>query len=147
MRKNFPYIWEVYLIVLKNNKILLLRRANTWYYDGQYSLPAGHMEGHETPTEAIIRETGEEIGINTLPSQLWSPLTVFRMCADGIDNERFEIFFPLIQRDGEIKNNEPHKCDDLARYDINNLPENTIPYIRESIKAYISGKSFIEIIE
>ena len=52
-----------YLIIEREGKILLVRRINTGYQDGNYSLPSGHIERSETPTECIIRETCEEIGI------------------------------------------------------------------------------------
>ena len=62
-------------------------------------------------------------------------------------NERFELFFPVTQRDGEIINNEPHKCDALEWFDIDQLPENTIAYIKTMIQAYKTWNTFIEINE
>lgn len=108
--------------------------------------PAGHMDGHELATEAMIREGYEELGITIRPEQLWEPLTLFRI-VHGVDNERFELFFPLTDRDGEIVNNEPDKCDELAWFPIDALPDMTIPYIREVIQAWQSGKKFLEIRE
>ena len=70
MRQNFPYVGAVYLLLVQDAKILLLKRANTSYYDGWYMTPAGHMDGHELATEAMIREGYEELGITIRPEQL-----------------------------------------------------------------------------
>ena len=53
-----------YLVPIKDGKILLLRRLNTGYEDGKYSLPAGHVETGENFTQCVVREMKEEIGIS-----------------------------------------------------------------------------------
>jgi len=39
---------------------------------------------------------------------------------------------------------EPDKCDDLNWFEINNLPKNTIPYIREVIDSFLHGIVYSE---
>ncbi len=63
MKERYKFICAVYLILIKENKVLLLKRANTGYEDGNYSLVAGHMDGNETIKQAMIREATEEAGI------------------------------------------------------------------------------------
>lgn len=61
--ERFKITPAVHLLLIKNGKILLLRRKNTGFYDGSYSVVAGHLDGGETATSAMIRETKEECGI------------------------------------------------------------------------------------
>ena len=42
MRSRFPV--AVHLFFLRDDQILLLRRFNTGYEDGKYSVVAGHLE-------------------------------------------------------------------------------------------------------
>lgn len=64
MVDRFKLITDVH-VFLKNDKdkILMLRRENTGYEDGNYSVIAGHLDGHEEVIEAAIREAKEEAGI------------------------------------------------------------------------------------
>jgi 8-oxo-dGTP pyrophosphatase MutT (NUDIX family) len=45
MRIRFPV--TVHLLFIRDNQVLLLRRFNTGYEDGNYSIPAGHLDGDE----------------------------------------------------------------------------------------------------
>jgi 8-oxo-dGTP diphosphatase len=64
MQHRFKRIPAVYLILRRDSQVLLLKRANTGYQDGKYSLIAGHLEGDELATEATAREAKEEAGIS-----------------------------------------------------------------------------------
>jgi 8-oxo-dGTP diphosphatase len=130
-----------YLVLLRDNKILLLRRLNTGYEDGNYSMIAGHVESQETFTQCIIRETREEAGILLKAEDLSVVHVMHRDSGDSEYNERIDVFFVTTKWEGEIINNEPHKCDDLAWFDLNNIPDNTIPYIKQAIEA-INNKVF-----
>lgn len=124
---------SVHLMLINDNKILLMRRKDTGFADGFYSMPAGKLEPKESVENAIIREVEEEININIKNETL---KTIQVMNRNGSDRERIDYFFTVDRWSGEIKNNEPNKCDDLKWFDINNLPENTIPYIKEAINNY-----------
>ena len=54
---------SVHLLLVRTGRILLLRRYNTGYEDGNYSLVAGHIEGGEELKAAMIREAREESGV------------------------------------------------------------------------------------
>lgn len=124
---------SVHLLLIKENKILLMRRKDTGFADGFYSMPAGKLEPKESVENAIIREVKEEINID-IKNETLKAIQV--MNRNGIDRERIDYFFTVDRWNGEIKNNEPNKCDDLKWFDINNLPENTIPYIKEAVINY-----------
>ena len=55
------------------------------------------------------------------------------------DDERIDFFLRASVWTGEIKNMEPHKCDDLAWHPIDDLPDNLIPYVRRAIDNYRKG--------
>ena len=55
-KEKFMLRCAVYLVLIKDGKILLLRRSNTGYWDGNYSMIAGHLDGDETIAHAMMRE-------------------------------------------------------------------------------------------
>lgn len=121
-----------YLVLFKGSEVLLLRRANTGFCDGDYSLPAGHVEAGETFTQALTREIKEEVGIVLDPKNVKVEHVMHRKShTDG--SERVDVFFKADKWQGEIENKEPHKCDDLSWFSLEGLPENIIPYIKQAL--------------
>ncbi len=140
MKEKFKLIASVYLFFRKEEKTLLLRRTNTGYEDGNYSLVAGHVDGNEAMTFAAAREAKEESGVDIDPNDLDLKVVMHRIGND----ERIDFFFESKKWKGEITNTEPNKCSDLSWFDISNLPDNTIPYIREAIECYRKGIFYSE---
>jgi len=134
-KEKFKLRLAVYLVLVKNRKILLLRRFNTGYEDGNYSFIAGHVDGGETIRQAIKREAEEEAGIKLnlrdieiihfMHRRVNFPEIGYR--------ERISVFTSVKKWRGQIKNLEPHKCDELSWFPLDNLPKNTIPYIKFAI--------------
>jgi len=130
-----------YLVLQKENKILLLRRFNTGYEDGNYSFIAGHVNKGETFTQAMVREAKEEAGIDIKPEVLE---VVHVMHRRSFEQERVDLFFATDEWNGSIKNKEPDKCDDLSWYSIENLPSNLIPCVRQAIECIKKGILYSE---
>ncbi|MFH0889731.1 MAG: NUDIX domain-containing protein [Candidatus Aenigmatarchaeota archaeon] len=130
VKERFTLIPTSHLILTRGDKILLLRRFNTGWMDGNYSVVAGHLDGNETFLEAMAREAKEEAGIEINTEDMNVVHVMHRKVPDA---ERIDVFIRADKWGGEIKNMEPGKCDDLSWFEINKLPENTIPYIRQAI--------------
>lgn len=129
-----------HLVLMRDNQILLLKRANTGHKDGQYSMVSGHVEQWENFTDAISREAKEEAWITVKRNQL-EMIHVQNTRTEWYNHERINIYFLATEREWEIQNMEPHKCDELSRFDINNLPENMIDWLRSAIEN-IKNKTF-----
>lgn len=143
MGKHLPTnVLASYLVLLRDGRVLLARRANTGYCDGQYSLPAGHVESGESFTQALVREVGEEIGIRVTTDDVKAAHVLHRKAEDG--SERAEVFYTAAHWVGGIQNLEPEKCDDLSWFPLDSLPENTIPYIRTVLEHIEKGVSYSE---
>ena len=128
----------VHLFLLKNEQILLLRRFNTGYEDGNYSLVAVHVDVGESVVQAMVREALEEAGIIISPADLEVSLVMQRQSND----ERIDYFFTCRRWQGKIKNMEAHKCDELCFVPIKQLPENTIGYVKRAIDKFLLGEKF-----
>ena len=134
--ERFKITPAVYLILVKDNRILLSRRLNTGFCDGAYSLVAGHFDGGETMIQAAIREAREEAGIELMADKLRLVHVQHRYVVfnDVGARERIDFFLQAEEWEGEPVNTEPHKCDDLSWFDLDKLPENIIPYVRKAVE-------------
>ncbi|HBQ97985.1 MULTISPECIES: NUDIX hydrolase [unclassified Roseofilum] len=141
-KDKFKLLPASHLFLFKQNKILLLRRFNTGYEDGNYSVVAGHLDGNESFTQAIIREAQEEAGIKVISKDLRVVHVMNRRKPDG--EERIDFFIMAKSWKGEPKVMEPDKCDDLSWFSLDNLPNNIIPHIKYAIECTQQGVFYSE---
>ncbi len=138
MRNRYPV--AVHLFFMQEKKVLLLRRYNTGYEDGHYSVVAGHVEAGETVTQAAAREAQEEVGVVIDPQNMAVNQVMHRKSND----ERVDFFILIHRWSGEIVNHEPEKCDHLAWFLLDRLPENIIPYVKRALENYQNGIFYSE---
>ncbi len=131
--ERFSMLVAVHLFLIRDGKVLLLRRFNTGYCDGFYSVPAGHVDGGETVFSAMKREALEEINVD-IDNETFEVAQVMHRKCDG--HERIDYFFKATNWNGELKNMETNKCDELAWYPLDDLPENMVGYVRAAIENY-----------
>ena len=110
MKERYKSPIAVYIILRDYNKrILLMRRKNTGFHDGLWSLPSGHVEKNESIQTAIIREAKEEINIRIIKKNLKLKYIIHRKST--IDTY-IDCFFECNIWKNNVKNNEPQKCSD-----------------------------------
>jgi 8-oxo-dGTP diphosphatase len=136
MHRN-TVIPAVFLLLQRGNDVLLQRRFNTGFQDGNYTLISGHVDAGESPTQALSREAKEEAGITVNEKDLHFIQVLYRRGFDNIkaefnkdQTERVDFFFSTTRWSGEPHITEPDKCDDLQWFSLDNLPENIFPIVK-----------------
>jgi 8-oxo-dGTP diphosphatase len=130
----------VHLILEKDNQILLARRYNTGYEDGNYSMVAGHVDEYERAKQAMVREAHEEAGIIIDEESLEVVHTMHRKS----DQWRIDFFLQAKEWERAPRIMEPDKCDDLRWFGATEIPANTIPYIKFALENIAQGKKYSE---
>ncbi len=134
-----------YLVLMnEREQVLLLRRFNTGFKDGMYSLVAGHVDAGETFTQGLMREALEEAGVIVSPEDAEIAHMMHRK-SDTDGSERVDVFFVVRKWSGEITNCEPGKCDELAWFNLDDLPENMVEYIRVALGHIRVGVKYSEV--
>jgi 8-oxo-dGTP pyrophosphatase MutT (NUDIX family) len=136
----------VFLFLIQNGQILLLRRYQTGIDDGLYVVPMGAHDGKEPLTSSLIREAKEEANVILKPEDITVCHTMHRLhtMPDGFSFEQIDLFFKAEVYEGIIENMEPHKCDDLRFFPIDNLPNNIVPFIHQAIRCLESNVCYSE---
>jgi 8-oxo-dGTP pyrophosphatase MutT (NUDIX family) len=134
--KRFTMPVAVHLFLLRGEQVLLLRRYQTGYEDGRYSVIAGHLDGGETAIAAAVREAREEAGITLAPDAVRVVGVMHRRSND----ERIDFFVAAEHWTGALTNAEPHKCDELRWAPLDALPDTIIPYVRRALANFRAGR-------
>lgn len=139
-RARHAQIAEAHVLFLREGQVLLLRRFNTGWRDGYFSVPAGHVEAGETIRQAAAREAFEEVGVTIDPDDLDLVHLVHRKS----DSERLSFFFRARAWTPEPVNAEPDKCDALEWHDLDHLPPNMVDYVAQALDEIEAAQPYSE---
>lgn len=142
LTQRFRLIPAAYIIFRDNDKVLLLRRIQTTYYDGYFSLPAGHIDGGESALAAAIREAKEEVNATINAQELKLVHTMHRVSDIPSSHERIDLYFQTRQKHAEIRNAEPEKCDEIRWCPLAELPANMVPEVRQALENVASQVAY-----
>lgn len=130
----------VFVLLEQEDKIYLQLRKNC-SFAGMYGAIGGHADGGETIANAAIREAKEEVGIEIKAEDLHLGTICHSFAGE---KEYLQFFYICSKWKGKIENMELDKCERIDLYNINNLPENIVPYLKTAIEKIKSGEVFFE---
>lgn len=142
MKVHHKIIPAVFLVLMKGDQVLLQRRENTGHGDGFFSLVGGHVDKNESAIKALCREAKEEINICISPTHPQLIYTLYRNCEN---EERIDLFFRVIEWEGQIAICEQEKCSELKFFQLKDLPKDVLLYISATLKAIRRGENYGEI--
>ncbi|MEI8344189.1 MAG: NUDIX domain-containing protein [Candidatus Moraniibacteriota bacterium] len=126
------------LVFNHKKEVLLMKRSkNSKNEAGWWSQPGGAVDFNEKVIVTVKREIKEELGIEV---DIWAE----NLHVDHIikkENQHWVVlsFLAKIKKGiPEIK--EPHKCDELKWFALDNLPKKITQTTRETIKCYLEKK-------
>lgn len=135
----------IFLIIVKDNKVLLQKRENTGYEDGKYDVAvSGHVEEKESLKEAVIRESFEEIGIK-MDKQNIEFVTLIHKKDTDYHNVYMNVYFTVHSFEGDPFIKEPNKCSELKWVDLNELPSNLIKERKIALNKFLTGEVYDEV--
>lgn len=136
----FSLVPASYVVLRRDDEVLLELRQNTGYRDGHWALVAGHVEPEESAVEAAAREAYEEVGVRVATGDLVPLTTVHRtLRGGGPIEQRCDFFFTAARWIGEPEIQEPHKCADLRWCRLDDLPDPAPPHERNVLTALAAG--------
>ncbi len=137
---------SVDVLLLRGNSVFMLCRKNTGFEDGKYCLPSGHVELHESPIEAAVREAREETGVDIDPVDLKLVHVIHRrnLKTEPRFQEYVDFVFLADRWSGEPVNQEPNKCEHEKWVDLGTIPANVVYYLPQVFDSWKNGQIYSE---
>ena len=126
-----PFVIIVQTLVFDDaERLLLLRRNNTGFLDGWFSLPGGHRDAGEGVLAAAVRECAEEACVTVEHSV---PVVAMPY-AGGVD-----FIFEAKRWSGTPAIGEPDKCNALTFAALHTLPDPTTRFVKTALECRRNG--------
>lgn len=120
-----------YVVLRRDDHVLLQLRRGTGYMDGRWALLAGHVDHDEPVEHAAVREAREEGGVVIEAEDLVALTTLHRLEIGGPQVEqRADFFYACDRWSGEPAVQEPDKCAAMQWFPLAALPDEVVPHER-----------------
>ncbi len=118
-----------YVLLRRDDQVLLQLRRGTGYMDEHWATMAGHVEPGESVHEAAARELSEEAGVRVRVEDLVPVTMLHRYEVGGAQVEqRCDVFFEARAWTGEPRIMEPAKCAAMEWFQLDALPSPVVPH-------------------
>lgn len=150
LRGRVPLVAAAYAVMTRESdrgtEVLLQLRRGTGFMDGWWACAAaGHVEDAAAPSEALVRESVEELGVT--PTRAAPLTTLQRSSLAGPLEQRVDFFFHVTDWTGEPTLREPDKAADLQWWLLAELPDAVVPHERLVLAGLAEGgpPPFVEV--
>jgi len=126
----------VYVALERDGMFYFLRRKDTGWEDGKLTLPSGHVDKGEYPSDSAVRELEEETGISIDIDQLELLGTVYRR------DKYVDFYFVAYDWIGEPEVKEPDKASEGVWTTPDS--EDLIEGGSEALLALLDGAGYVE---
>lgn len=121
-----------YCLFKYNDKYLFIKRGDTNYMNGYWSIPAGKIDEGEDIYTGTIREMNEELDLNLTKDKMKIIHTLFRHDAGWV-----EVFFETELQTDQLNIKEPNKITEIVwKESFDALPQPHIKSVKEAIINY-----------
>lgn len=133
------------MCLIKDDKILMIKRHNSGWKDGWWTPPAGHIEAEESASAAAARECFEEIGVVVEKDEIEHMITVHRHNTET-GAVYFDNYFRARKWTGTplVKEKEKEKASEIAWVSLNSRSRRIVPTVRAALAKNRRGKRFSE---
>lgn len=124
MHSSLPV--AVVSVIMRSNKILLLKRKNTPWMNWYWWLPGGRLDTWESMTHGAVRELEEETWIKIKENDISFKWVVHHK------DDRWERIYFVISTENPVwtlENKEVDKCEQIEWFDTSNLPNKITPQV------------------
>lgn len=144
-KKTHPEVRAaVYLVFEKGDRILISKRANSGYHDGEWGVPTGHIQDGEPASGSAIRKAEEEVGIHLRMSEIRLAHVMHRSSLSDKTADYIDFYFLVTNFPGEATNKQPTQCAELKWVQWNKLPANTVPEVRFALECIMEDRIYSE---
>jgi len=126
----------VFVLLLRDGKVFLLRRQNTGWADGMWTVPSGHVDAGETVPQAALKEVREEAGVLIKEEDLQF------MHVQYVHDVYVNFYFKTEQWEGEPCVAEPELASECMWVRVDDLPSDLIYHIKAMLSETIEGNYF-----
>ena len=126
----------VFVLLIKEGKTFLLRRQNTGWADGMFTVPSGHVDAGETVPQAAVKEVREEAGVVVKEEDLEF------MHVQYVYDVYVNFYFKAERWEGEPYVAEPELASECSWAALDALPEDLIYHIKAMLLESVQGNYF-----
>ncbi len=129
--RDFIGVGVAAVIMDEEGRVLMQKRGGKASNEvGKWKFPGGRIEYREKAEDALKREMKEELGVEV-------EIEKFLFNLENYIPEEGEYWFVPVYlcriKKGRVRNMEPEKCEEIAWFDIESLPENVAHGTREIV--------------